>query len=224
MHKTSSNLQTVETSQTTGNVLHQASGYDRHSNLMGMGVSGSNSRMIVEMAKIKAGDRVLDVGCGSGNLTLAASKSAGHSGSVYGIDPSPEMIAVARQKAQGSGLKAAFDVGLIEQLAFPDAAFEVVICRLMLHHLPDDLKRRGFAEILRVLKPGGLFFAVDFKPPTNPILAHLALVLVGHKMMMASGKIGDIPPMLAETGFVEVASGPTRSALMAFVSGRKPGR
>ena len=111
---------------------------------------------------------------------------------------------------------------MIEKIPYPEATFDVVISRLVVHHLPDDLKRRCFAEIFRVLKPGGLIFLADFNPPTNPILAYIASALVGHKMMMQPN-LGSIPPMLRETGFVDVASGQTRSVFMAFVSGKKPG-
>lgn len=208
--------------ETTGATLHKASQYDIHTSLMGLGVNRSNSRMIIEMAKIKPGDKVLDVGCGSGNLTLTAQEYAGASGSVYGIDGAPEMIEVARQKAKRSGSEAVFEVGLIEKIPYPEATFDVVISRLVIHHLPDDLKRRGFTEILRVLKPGGWIFLADFNPPTNPILAHIASALVGHQMMMQSN-ISSIPPLLKEAGFVDVAFGPTRSSLLAFVSGKKSG-
>jgi ubiquinone/menaquinone biosynthesis C-methylase UbiE len=209
--------------ETTGATLHRASQYDIHTSIMGLGVNRSNSRMIIEMANVKPGDKVLDVGCGSGNLTLTAKRYAGPSGSVYGIDAAPEMIEVAKKKAARSRLEAVFDVGLIEKLTFPDATFDVVISRLVIHHLPDDLKRLGFAEIFRVLKPGGRCFITDFKPPSNPILAHVASALVGHRMMMQSNVLG-IPPMLTEKGFVDVVSGPTRSAFLAFVSGKKPGK
>jgi len=161
------------------------------------------------------------VGCGSGNLTLTAKKYVGLSGSVYGIDAAPEMIEVARKKAARLNLKAVFEVALIEQLPYPDASFDVVISRLVIHHLPDDLKRRGFAEMFRVLKPGGCVFLADFKPPTNPILSHVAAALVGHQMMMQS-KVESIAPLLTEAGFVDVTSGQTRSPFLAFVSGRKP--
>jgi SAM-dependent methyltransferase len=59
----------------------------------------------------------------------------------------------------------------------------VVISRLVIHHLPDDLKRQGFAEILRVLKHGENLLIADFNPPANPVLNHLTLALVGHRMM-----------------------------------------
>ncbi len=222
MHQTHNKSESRSGPKTRGATLHKASQYDFHTRLMGLGVNQPNSKMIIELAKIKAGDKVLDVGCGSGNLTLTAKRYAGSSGSAYGIDASPEMIEVARKKAKQSGTNVTFEVGLIEQLPFPEATFDVVISRLVIHHLPDDLKRQGFAEIFRVLKPGGVFFLTDFKSPANPILAHVTSLLVGHKMMMQSN-VSYLPPMLMQAGFTSVTSGPTRSAFLAFVSGKKPG-
>jgi len=224
MHQTHKHEQSESSSgpKTAGATLHNASEYDFHTRLMGLGVNQANSKMVIEMAKIKPGDTVLDVGCGSGNLTLTANRYAGPSGLVHGVDASPEMIELARKKAQQSGANVVFDVGLIEKLPFPEATFDVVISRLVIHHLPDDLKRQGFAEMFRVLKPGGIFFLADFQSPTNPILAHVTALLVGHPMMMQSN-VSSLPPMLLQSGFVDVSSGPTRSLFLAFVSGKKPG-
>lgn len=209
--------------ETTGATIHKASQYDIHTSLMGLGVNHSNSRMIIEMAKIERGDKVLDVGCGSGSLTLTAKSYVGESGHVYGIDAAPEMIEVARNKAKHRGLDAFFEVGLIEKLPYSEANFDVVISRLVMHHLPDDLKQKAFTEIYRVLRPGRRFFITDFKPPTNPILARVVSALVGHKMMMLSN-IESIVPVLKTIGFIDLALGSTRSAFLAFVSGRKPGK
>ncbi len=220
MHGMQNELKTGSGPETKGITLHNASRYDIHTNLMGLGVNGSNSRMVVEMAKLQQGNKVLDVGCGTGNLTLTAKKYVGASGSVYGIDASPEMIAEARKKANHIGLEGTFEIGLIEKLPYPDATFDVVISRLVIHHLPDDLKRQGFAEICRVLKPGGRLFVADFNPPSNPILARVTFALVGHRMMQSNTR--GISPLLTEAGFVEVASGPTRSPFLGFVSARKP--
>jgi ubiquinone/menaquinone biosynthesis C-methylase UbiE len=222
-HRMHHEHKTADGPATSGVTIHGASQYDICNGLLGMGVNRPNSRMIIEMAKIKAGDKVLDVGCGTGNLTLTAKRYVEASGSAYGIDASPEMIEVARKNAERSGSKTVFEVGLIEKIAYPGATFDVVISRLVIHHLPDDLKRQGFAEILRVLKPGGHMFMVDFNPPANPVLAHVVSALIGHKMMMQSN-VSAIPALLKDIGFVDVACGPTRSALLAFVSGKKPSR
>ena len=220
MHTSHHDPKTGAGPETTGATLHWVSKYDIVAGLMGLGANRPNSRMIVEMAGISAGDKVLDVGCGTGSLTLTAQRYAGASGSVHGIDASPEMIEIARRKANRGGSQAAFEVGLIEKIAYPDATFDVVISRLVIHHLPDDLKRLGLAEMYRVLKPGGLLFLADFDPPENPILARIATTLVGHGMMQSNMR--GIPPMLAQAGFVEVAYGPTRSQLLAFTSGKRP--
>ena len=72
MHKMHHGSNTKSGPETTAATLHKASQYDIHTSLMGLGVNRSNSRMVIEMAKIKPGDEVLDVGCGFGNLTLTA--------------------------------------------------------------------------------------------------------------------------------------------------------
>jgi demethylmenaquinone methyltransferase/2-methoxy-6-polyprenyl-1,4-benzoquinol methylase/phosphoethanolamine N-methyltransferase len=206
--------------ETTGVTLHWAGHYDFFTSLFGLGVNSRNSRMVVELAGVKPGDRVLDVGCGTGNLTLTASVAAGAGGAVYGIDAAPEMIQVARGKAKKMGLPVTFEVGLVEKLPFPDGSFDIVLNRLMVHHLPDDLKVRAFHEVFRVLRPGGHLLIADFKAPENHLLAHLLLPVIGHRMMHA--EISNLPPMLSAAGFVDVSLGPTRSALLAFVRARKP--
>ena len=219
MHRMRNDPKTKDGPETTGTTIHWASQYDLFTSLLGLSVNRPNSRMVAEMAMIKPGDKVLDVGCGTGNLTLTARKYAGDTGSACGIDASPEVITVARKKSKRFGPETSFDVGLIEKISHPEATFDVVLSRLVIHHLPDDLKRQAFAEILRVLKPGGHFFIADFNPPSNPLLAHITLALVGHGMMQTN--VWEIAPMLKEAGFVDVTDGPTRSAFMAFVSGKK---
>jgi demethylmenaquinone methyltransferase/2-methoxy-6-polyprenyl-1,4-benzoquinol methylase/phosphoethanolamine N-methyltransferase len=187
---------------------------------MGMGVNARGTRMVVELAKIQAGESVLDVACGSGNLTLTARNYTGPTGKVHGIDASPEMIEVARKKAAQAGTGVIFDVGLAEKLPFEDGTFDAVISRLAMHHLPDELKRAAFAEMLRVLKPGGRVLIADFVKPSNHFLGHLTSLLVGPAMMETSA--WSLPPLLSEMGFAQVASGSTRSGFLGFVSGSKP--
>jgi ubiquinone/menaquinone biosynthesis C-methylase UbiE len=114
------------------------------------------------LARLQPGDAVLDVGCGTGTLALEVVRRVGRAGRVAGVDPSPEQIARARAKAARRHVPIEFQIGVIEQLAFPDQTFDVVFSTLMMHHLPTPLKRQGLAEIARVLKPGGRLVMADF--------------------------------------------------------------
>ncbi len=117
----------------------------------------------VNLARIQSGDAALDVGCGTGTLTMKVARRVGKAGRVTGIDPGTEQIARARSKAARRNLPIEFQIGVIEQLPFPDQTFDVVLSTLMMHHLPAPLKRQGLAEIARVLKPGGHLVIADFK-------------------------------------------------------------
>jgi len=115
----------------------------------------------ITMAQSQPGEQVLDVGCGTG--TLAVARRVGSTGNVAGIDPSAEQIAHARAKAARRHVPVDFQIGVIEQIPFPDQTFDVVFSTLMMHHLPAPIKRQGLAEIARVLKPGGRLVIADFK-------------------------------------------------------------
>jgi len=117
----------------------------------------------VTLARIQVGETVLDVGCGTGTLAIEVQSRVGRAGHVTGVDPAPQQIARACSKAARHNLPVDFQVGVIEQLAFPDQSFDVVLSTLMMHHLPHNLKRQGLAEIARVLKGGGRLVIADFK-------------------------------------------------------------
>ncbi len=202
---------------TPGMVIHWASYYDMVVNLFMLGRRSQLRRATVELAHIQPGATVLEVGCGTGDVALAARERAGSGGSVHGIDPSPEMIAVAREKAERAGVAVEFQVGVIEALAFPDASFDVVLSSLMMHHLPGDLKRRGLAEIARVLKPGGRLLIVDFKRPTTR-MARALLTLLFHGALREG--VQDLSKLVEQTGFTQVQAGDMRFGALGFVAGR----
>jgi demethylmenaquinone methyltransferase/2-methoxy-6-polyprenyl-1,4-benzoquinol methylase/phosphoethanolamine N-methyltransferase len=151
------------TAQTTGLVLNWGRRYDWVVQIMALGQAGRLRRNTVEFAQIAPGERILDVGCGTGELTLRAKERSGPTGQVCGIDPGPEMIETARRKADRKHVAVDFRVGVIERLPYPDASFDVVLGSLMMHHLPADLKPIGLAEIRRVLRPAGRLVIVDMK-------------------------------------------------------------
>ena len=201
--------------ETKGNVIHWAGPYDALTNHL----LQPSQKSIGVLSQIKAGDRVLDVGCGSGRLTMAAQEWTGTDGEAIGIDPSPEMIQVARQNAKRAGSKAKFELGLAESLPFPNGSFDVVLNRLMLHHLPEDLKQRGLAEMWRVLKLGGVCLIVDFEPPKSGLLR---LIVENHMTPMAHVDVQNYVPLLAAAGFSEIETGPTSSKLLSYIRGKAP--
>jgi ubiquinone/menaquinone biosynthesis C-methylase UbiE len=200
------------TPQTAGSVIHWAPLYDA---LFAHILRGSEDA-IRALASVAPGDNVRDGGCGPGRLTLAAQAWAGPEGEAHGVDPSPEMIAVARRNAAQQHLAARFQTGVAEALPFPDATFDVVLNRLMLHHLPGDLKQRALAEMRRVLKSGGLCLVVDFEPTALP--GHLRQHLVPPPMRDIS--VQTYVPLFEAAGFAEVDAGPTRFRLLSFARGR----
>jgi len=174
---------------------------------------------MVELAAIAPGERILDVGCGPGRLTILAGTVAGPSSEACGIDPAPEMVDLARRNAERAGVEVRFQVGAIEALPYPDDCFDVVLSSLMLHHLPDGLKRRGLAEVRRVLKPGGRFVAIDFGATPGEGFGHVLCVL---GLRTGWDHAEHLRQLLREQGFGTVEMGPTGHRGLALVRGRKP--
>lgn len=203
---------------TQGHVIRWAGSYDALTDFLLLGRRARIRRATVELAGVQPGAAVLEVGCGTGDVALAAGRLAGSTGTVYGIDPSPEMIAVAREKAARAASAVTFQLGLIEALSFSDGAFDVVLSSLMMHHLPGELKRQGLSEIARVLKPGGRLLIVDIKRPTARL--GRAMLTVGMHGRLTTG-VQDLAPLLSATGFVDVEVGDVGFPLLGFVRGRR---
>jgi ubiquinone/menaquinone biosynthesis C-methylase UbiE len=151
---------------TRGLILKGGWRYDLHSwfidTCLFRGQWGGLRKQTICLADLHPGDTVLDVGCGTGTLALEAARHVGSTGRVYGIDPGAEQITHARAKAARREVPVQFEIGVIEHLPFPDATIDVVFSTLMMHHLPAPLKRRGLAEIARVLTHGGRLVIADF--------------------------------------------------------------
>jgi len=192
--------------KTQGLVLTWARRYDLLVWFLSLGREQAFRQMTADLAQLQEGETVLDVGCGTGTLAMVAKERVGATGRVSGIDASVQMIVRARRKAARRGLSLDFQVGVIEQLAFPDHSFDVVLSTMMMHHLPDDLKRQGLAEIARVLKPGGRLLIVDFKHPEEHHGRSARPARPG------AGEIGieDQPALMKEAGFSHVETGETR--------------
>lgn len=125
----------------------------------------------LDLLGIVPGERVLDVGCGTGVVTRAVATRVAPNGRVLGIDPSPTMLSVAREIAEREGLLGQIDfrVGDARALPVDDAAFDVVLAITALSHTTDA--ERAIPELLRVVRPGGQVGIFDIDPDSW-VIAH----------------------------------------------------
>lgn len=207
--------------QTEGRLIPWASFYDGLVNMMTLGQASRLRRMTVDQALLQPGETLLDVGCGTGSVTIPAKIQVGESGSAAGIDPAPEMIAIARRKAKRAGIEIDFRVGVIESLPFPDETFDVVTASLMMHHLPEHLQVKGLAEIWRALKPDGRILIADMIRPSNSFIKRFFTLLVRHGHGIQFG-IEDLPKLMREAEFEKVEQLDARFLTIGFVRAKKP--
>jgi len=132
--------------------------YDPLTRLLGVDRS---RRTLLDQAVLRPGDRVLDVGCGTGSLAIGI-QQRNPEVQVVGVDPDTKALARARRKAERARVSIQFDRGFADALAYPDGSFDLGVSSFMLHHLEREGKRGMLREIRRVLKPGGRFHLVDF--------------------------------------------------------------
>ncbi len=104
--------------------------------------------------------RVLEIGCGTGNLALRAQRMHPNA-EVVGIDPDPLALERARRKADRAGLPVRWDRGKGGELPYADESVDRVLSAFMFHHLDDAEKKSALAEVRRVLRPGGQLHLVD---------------------------------------------------------------
>ncbi|MBL8096659.1 MAG: methyltransferase domain-containing protein [Anaerolineales bacterium] len=209
---------TVAQAPPRGRTIAWANHYDLVTRILSLGRVGALREQTMQRAGPQPGERVLDVGCGTGRLTHLARRRVGEAGVVYGIDASPKMIAVARAKAAQEGLAVDFRVGLIEALDFPDQSLDVVLSNVMFHHLPDDLQEQGLAEIFRVLKPGGRLLVVDLQRPMG-FIGHVQMTLFAHGALING--VEALPRRMRPLGFEAIEQGRLAVGPIGYVLGRR---
>ena len=155
------------------------------------------ARLVEQIAPLP-GQRVLDLGCGTGTLTVLLKRTQ-PGATVVGLDGDSKVLAIARRKAAAAGVELTWDQGMAYALPYPDASFDTIVTSLMLHHLTRQEKIRALQEVHRVLRPGGSFNVADFGTPQNALMRSLAKV---SELLeeTADGVEGRLPGMFRDAG------------------------
>lgn len=198
---------------TSGIVLHSPILYDLTVWLAFLGRESAFRNKILKLARIASGESVLDVGCGTGTLAIAAKRLVGPAGTVHGVDASPEMLARAERKARKGGCEVFFRKSVVEALPFADAEFDLVLSSVMLHHLPLKARLQCASEIRRVLKPQGRVLVVDFEGFSDQRRGLLSHFHRPHGHV----RVQDIIVLLNKSGLTIIESGPLGIRDLQFV-------
>jgi ubiquinone/menaquinone biosynthesis C-methylase UbiE len=197
--------------------------YDAYMRKMTFGREQILRQKTVELAFVKPGDSVLEVGCGTGSLTLEAKRHAGPSGKVVGIDVISSMVEYSQHKAAQENLDVAFQLGTINDLPFPDKSFDAVLCSFMIFHMSKETREKGIAEIFRVLKPQGRLLIVDLAMPTQPLQQAIAKRIIFRGGL--EHELKELIPVLEASGFSEIECAPVKFSIfgisiIAFLRGK----
>ncbi len=142
-----------------GRIAHR---YDRANTVLSLGVHHAWRKRAVNAAAVAPGDHVLDVACGTGDLTFALLKAVGE-GSVVGSDFTPEMLDVARAKAEARGANVTWQQADAQDLPFGDDEFDAATIAFGIRNVDDPVQ--GMREMHRVVRPGGRVVVLEFGQP-----------------------------------------------------------
>ncbi|MBI5943623.1 MAG: methyltransferase domain-containing protein [Chloroflexi bacterium] len=154
-------------------------------------------RKLIQHANIQPNMKVLDLGCGTGTLTLML-KRAHPEAQITGMDGDSQVLDIARNKSRGTTIQ--WDEGLASSLPYPDSTFDRVVTSLVIHHLTKEDKRRAFKEVYRVLKPNGELYVLDFGAP-HTSLTRFMTTYMRRLEETADNFDGLIPLFITEAGF-----------------------
>lgn len=171
--------------------------YDPFTRLIGI---ESAQRKLADQAALESAERVLEIGCGTGNLALLV-KGMRPQLEVAGLDPDPKALARAGRKARRAGLRLELAHGFADELPYPDGTFDRVLSSLMFHHLEAELRRASLGQVLRVLRPGGSLHLMDFGGDSHHL--HGLARLARRSPTLKDNWDDRIPTLMREAGFAE---------------------
>src|SRR4051795_1725368 len=163
-------------------------------------------RRLLEHARIKDGEAVLDLACGTGTLAIEI-KKANPKAKVSAIDGDHAILAKAEQKAKEAGVRIGFQRGLSNELPYDGRSFDVVVSTLFFHHLTDEAKADTAEEVRRVLRLGGRVLIADWGRPQDPLMrmAVLNIQLLDGFRNTSSNVAGKLPEFLRDARLKRVS-------------------
>lgn len=184
-------------------------------------------RRLVEQARIENDHRVLDLGCGTGTLTLLI-KQAPPQSEVIGLDGDAKVLGIAKAKVARSGLGVTLDHGMAFDLPYDDGSFDCVLSSLLFHHLTREKKIRTLSDVMRVLRPGGELHVADWGRPQTWLMrtAFLSVQMLDGFETTADNVNGLLPELFADAGFDDVQQSThytTMVGTLAIYRASKPG-
>jgi len=191
-------------------LLHKPLQFDLLTKVCTLGRERKLRQWTLDLADLQPENVVLDVGCGTGTLLLGAAERVGPSGALHGIEPSKEMAARARHKAEAHQVPLEVVEGSADNLPYPPASFDAIFCTLVFHHLPRLMQEDAVREMRRVLRPGGRAVIVDWQRPrsfTRAIISPLFLVYLLHFFGPSRSPLDapGIETLMRELGFEDIA-------------------
>ncbi|MGM0715399.1 class I SAM-dependent methyltransferase [Brevibacillus parabrevis] len=165
----------------------------------------SFKKRLIQQIQLRSGQRVLDLGCGTGTLTLLIKQSNPNT-QVFGLDADPKVLEIARGKNASVGMDIIFDQGMSFELPYPDHSFDRVVSSLMFHHLSHESKKATLDEIYRVLKPDGELHLADWGKPHNQLMriAFLSIQILDGFTTTRDNVDGKLPELINHSGFQDV--------------------
>lgn len=184
-------------------------------------------RRILNTANITSQDRVLDLGCGIGNILIALAERIDFSQPPVGVDVSPDLVRIGEREIEHAGLRdrIRLQVAPATRLPFEDGSFDVVLTSHVVKHLDDEALLASFREVARVLRPGGRFLLWEFEKSPRSALLFWSARRTGLPPAFQLRTADEFSAVLRRTGFdrvVRVRTGPfvvppvPRLALLAF--------